>query len=107
MSDIDEKVSREVMQRDMDDIAELRKSTPFNRYFVRRLKQKLEAMNETLRHAKPEKCDKEEREIVRRIMLEYEHLLGMMDAEENICHQQLSLAPQSSRQGQAPVSSAS
>lgn len=86
------KVSQELMRRDLGDIAELRRSEAFNRYFLRRLGEKKAAIQTSLLdHTPAELAAKDEdREVLRRINKTYEEILKMMDAEERIIHSQLS-----------------
>jgi hypothetical protein len=82
-------VSKELAIRDLSDIADLRRSESFNRYFIRRLQQKHDATRKSFEDDPPEVTDKDEREVLRRLMKAYRELLGMMDADEASIRSQL------------------
>ncbi len=70
------------MRRDIEDIRELKKNDPFNRYWMRRLKQKIEITQQKFEEDPPVKVDKDEREVLRRLLLAYKELADMMDVDE-------------------------
>ena len=72
---------RERAQQDIDDIKKLRESEAFSRYFIRRVNQRAQGHFEMFKNGTPEKVSKEEREILRRLTLEYEDLAQMMDRD--------------------------
>jgi hypothetical protein len=74
--------SIELAQRQLEDISELRETTGFTRYWIYRLRQKRGAIEERFRHDPPSKVDAQEREILRRILDEYDELIEMMDSDE-------------------------
>jgi hypothetical protein len=82
----------EKMRSDIMDIEALRKFEPFTRYFIRRLREKHAAVVARLHDDPVEKCSHEEREILRRLMKEYEDIIGMMAREETTCKATLTLA---------------
>jgi hypothetical protein len=51
------------------DIAALRQSTPFTRYWVRRLRSRRESLVKSLIHDAPPKVDATEREVLRRLVI--------------------------------------
>lgn len=63
---------------DLEDIAGLERSHHFNRYYLRRLRAKREAVRVSFENDTPEQCSHEEREIRRRILKAYDDLLGML-----------------------------
>ncbi len=69
-------------QEDLIDIADLKKSVPFTRYWLRHLNRKRDEARKIFEEAPPEKCSHEEREIQRRIIRAYTELLGMMDQHQ-------------------------
>lgn len=77
---MDQSVSEELARRDLADIRSLRESAAFDRYWVRRLKDK--------RHAEMEKFLKdgtlthEQREISRALVLAYDDLINMAGVDE-------------------------
>ena len=73
--------SVELARRDLEDITGLRASESFDRYFLRRLKMKRAALDARFHSDPPEKCDKDEREVLRRLVAEYDELLSMLDAD--------------------------
>lgn len=81
MSAEDEKVRRQAAE-DLSDISELQRSQGFNRYWLRRLRQKRDAVDRQMKYDPPEKCSKDEREVLRRISLAYEELLALPANDE-------------------------
>lgn len=81
--------SKQVAQRDLECIRALRESDAFNLYWMRRLKQKHADIDDIFRNHPASKVDKEEREILRRILKEYEDLMGMMAKDEAGARSQL------------------
>lgn len=68
--------------QDLSDIATLRHTEAFGRYFIRRLKAKQAAVETKFRNDSADKCSHEEREIRRRIVLAYDEILRMMAEDE-------------------------
>jgi hypothetical protein len=81
----DVRQSVELARRDLEDITDLRGSVSFDRYFLRRLRMKRAALDDRFHNDPPEKCDKDEREVLRRLVAEYDELLSMFDADERAC----------------------
>ena len=83
-------------RRDIQDIRALREFDPFQRYFLRRLKQRREELAQAFRHdpefvvKKNEKgeeyratlCTKEDREILRSRLDEVESMLKLLETDE-------------------------
>jgi hypothetical protein len=90
----DPRQSLELARRDLGDITGLRGDEAFDRYFLRRLRMKRAAHDARFHSDPPEKCDKDEREVLRRLVAEYDELLGMMDADERACRSTIN-GPQS------------
>jgi hypothetical protein len=67
---------------DLLDIAALRNSTPFTRYWLRHLTRKRDSVRDQVLNDPPEKCPPAEREILRRIMKAYDDLLEMPTQHE-------------------------
>lgn len=81
--DDNRQMSRELATRDIEAIKQLRENGPFNTYFLRRLRMKHDAIEEKFKYDTPQKCDAAEREILRRLMLEYENeILSLMDRDD-------------------------
>ena len=74
--------SREVARQNGVDIRELRESVAFERYWLRRVRMKRDAAFKSFMHDPPEKCRYERREELRQLVLAYDELLGMLDADE-------------------------
>ena len=94
MSETSEMISRELAARDLQDIAELGKSPAFERYWLRRMRQKRDAIKSRFEDDPPSKCDKDEREILRRILKEYDELLGMPATDGRASQNRLEMTPQ-------------
>ena len=77
-----EKVYEEKMRQDLGDIRALQESEPFNRYFLRRLAEKKVKIESSFRNDPPATVDKDEREILRRILAVFDELQAMMTKEE-------------------------
>jgi len=73
---------KEQAHQDLADIVALRDLPAFNRYFIRRLQMKREAVRVAFENDPPEKCSHEEREIRRRILKTYDELLVMMQQDQ-------------------------
>src|SRR3954468_15991023 len=99
--DISKQVSKELALRDLGDIADLRKSDGFNRYFLRRLNQKRNEVEKKFRYDSAVPVDKEDREILRRLMLAYEELVWLLDVDESSAKIFLSLARHECHPGQS------
>ena len=87
---------------DLQDIRDLNNFVPFQRYFLRRLKQRRADIAQTYHETPPfeivhvkqfegdkeglpvrvDKCDPQEREILRRLLEELNTLCGMLDTDE-------------------------
>jgi hypothetical protein len=93
MSETNDTVSRELAARDLQDITELAKSPAFERYWLRRIRQKRDAIKKRFEDDPPDKCDKDEREVIRRILKEYEELLRMPATDEYASQRRLEMAP--------------
>ena len=94
--------STQQARQDLQDLRDLRKFAPFERYFMRRLRQKAELIAESYRDDPPfvvervkqfegdkqgvptkiEVCGPEEREILRRLLKEYQTIMGLAGDEE-------------------------
>lgn len=77
-----QQVALEIAKRDIQDIRALRESEPFRRYFIRRLNQRHDEMATKFKY---DKMSHEDREIARRLILEYEDIAQMMDRDELAC----------------------
>lgn len=75
------KVAIEVAKRDVDDIKRLQEFEPFRRYFIRKLEARGAEVARSFKDDPPHKVDKEEREILRRILKEFETIFEMMDKD--------------------------
>jgi hypothetical protein len=84
MTDDEAKIkARQQAAEDLEDINALKQATgPFQRYWMRHLRLKREAMRVSFENDPPDKCSHEEREIRRRILKSYDELLGMMAQHE-------------------------
>jgi hypothetical protein len=88
--EVDEKsLADERARQDLIDIGQLQRFEPFTRYFMRRLSEKMRAYETRFRNDPADKCSHEEREILRRIIKEYEEISVMMSREETTCKSQL------------------
>jgi len=74
-----EEVSRELANRDLADIKELRATAAFERYWMRRIKQKKEAYDKAFHE---DQMSHEEREVHRRLVAEYAGLISMIARDE-------------------------
>lgn len=83
MTDAESKIkARQQAAEDLEDIAFLKREGPFQRYWLRHLRLKREAMRVSFENDPPLTCTHEEREIRRRILKSYDELLGMMALHE-------------------------
>ena len=82
-------VSREIAAHDLSDIKKLRQDEAFNRYYVRRLKARAEAIGVRFETASSDEVDHAEREILRRLLAEYKSILRMLDEDERSAQEQL------------------
>jgi succinate dehydrogenase flavin-adding protein (antitoxin of CptAB toxin-antitoxin module) len=81
--DQDLQVSREQASQDIEQIKRLREFAPFHSYFIRRLRMKRDAIEERFRTEPAAKCSHEEREILRRLLHEYDTaILNMLETDE-------------------------
>jgi hypothetical protein len=79
----DLQVSRERATRDLEHIKQLREFTPFHAYMMRRLRMKRDVIEDRFRTDPTSKCSHEEREILRRLLMEYDNeLLSLLDNDE-------------------------
>jgi hypothetical protein len=76
------KVAQERALLDLQDIAALRTSEPFNRYWRRRIKAKGDALMASFRNDPVTKVSHEQREILRQKLLFIEELEKMMSEDE-------------------------
>lgn len=85
MTDDDYKHSQEVQrqraQKDLEDINTLRNSESFQRYFVRRLTERHDKLAVDFKY---EKVSHEEREVLRRLVLEYEQEIAQLMAKDEL-----------------------
>lgn len=75
-----EAVSQERANLDLNAIAELRLVPAFTSYFIRRLKEKQAKLHTQI--ITDECCSKDEREIARKLYLEYEGLINLLNSDE-------------------------
>ncbi len=87
MSEQANAVSKERATQDVEDIKSLQGATAFNRYFLRRLKQKQATWEDRFRNT--EGLTHEEREVARKIVKEYDAILSMMALDERAAHSTL------------------
>ena len=88
--DQEQAVIREtVARRDLEDIKFLRECAPFQRYFMRRIRDKQETIAERFRNDPPSKCTHEEREILRRLLNEYDDIAGMLEIDQGAARNEL------------------
>lgn len=76
----EDEVQRELAIRDLGDIHALRKSVAFDRYFLRRLREKIAPLQEAI--LEDDKLTDEQRNQKRREMKIYREILGLLDADE-------------------------
>lgn len=69
-------------RQDLQDIRQLRDDVPFNRYFLRRLLQRRDYIANRFKNEPATECDKEEREILRRVLIELETFINLASADE-------------------------
>jgi hypothetical protein len=69
--------SAELAAQDIGDIVSLQAFEPFNRWMVRRLKERQESIHNRILNDPPTTVDHEEREILRRLYQEYQSILEM------------------------------
>lgn len=74
--------SRRQAGQDLADIGTLRQTEAFGRYFLARLRRKQADLETKFRNDPPDKCPPGEREILRRIIAEYDEVLGFMARDE-------------------------
>lgn len=77
----DDKLTIELAQQGLSDVTHLEKSEPFNRYFVRRLKERRAKIFNSFYTEGADKVSADEREILRRKCLEYDDLLAMLASD--------------------------
>lgn len=95
---------RELAAMDMQDIKTLRGAECFNRYFMRRLRDKRAAIDTRFHNDPPAKCDAVGREALRQVIQEYNSLLTMLDDDERSAAGTLSTLPRDHPASSAPVS---
>lgn len=78
--------SRESARQDLQDIYALKQSEPFNRYFLRRLRQRHE---ETLKKLKYDKMSYEEREACRLNVVFIEGIVNVLAQDEATARKEL------------------
>lgn len=78
-------IAVEVTKRDISDILFLQECQPFNRYFMRRIREKKVAIERRFRGDPPAKCDAAEREILRRLLDEYDVIERLLDSDFEAC----------------------
>lgn len=78
-SNVTQEVARELDLRDLGDIAALKRYEPFERYWLRCVRQKREAKHDDFLHAK---VTKDEREELRQQVLLLDEILDMPNAHE-------------------------
>lgn len=79
-------LSRQRAQIDLQAIKGLRSADAFNHYYLRRLKEKRDKLEVRFRTEPATKINHEEREILRRIIQEYDQeIIGLMDSDEAAC----------------------
>lgn len=82
MTEADAK-AKDVASRALSDIDQLKNSEPFLRYFIGRMRRNRDAIEERFRTAPPKEVDKDEREILRRLIQEYdEQIIDIMPRDE-------------------------
>jgi hypothetical protein len=86
--------SKQHAQRDLNYIRTLREAEAFNAYWLRRVKQRRDSCARSFLHDPPTKVDKDKREALRLILLEYDWLIDtMMVEDETACRQILTTQP--------------
>jgi len=80
---------RESAKRDLQDIAALRRTEAFSRYFLRRLRDKHTDAEQHFKYDEPAKCDAVQRELWRQRMLLLEEIINMSAVDERIGMQEL------------------
>lgn len=83
-------VARERATQDLANIAALRENEPFQNYFVRRLNERHAAAATAFKY---DTLSHEDREVQRRLVLEYEDIAKMMAKDEVECHKLLEPPP--------------
>lgn len=96
-------MAEEVARRDVSDIRFLRENPAFNNYWLRRLKQKREIVAERFRYGPIKEVGHEEREILRRILDEYDELMQMMTKDEAMAQRHISSVGIVVEPGRAPT----
>jgi hypothetical protein len=88
-------VEKERAQKDMADIAFLRQNEAFNRYWRRRMTERHDAIVAQFTRGK---MKKNEREVMRRLMLEYQdEIAARLDKDEIACQRLLAVTPERPR----------
>ncbi len=103
----EEKAHRDQLTADLSDIKALRSmksDDPFNRYFMRRIRQKLAASTKAFKYEPPTKVDSVQREALRQVNIAYEELLNMLETEEGVALKSLDQILLKARQRQSGVS---
>lgn len=86
---LQEKVNEELLRRDLADIRALTENDPFNRYYMRRLKDKIDLLEKSFHDDPPSMCDAQEREIQRRLLRAYKEMRDLCKAEAAVISTQL------------------
>lgn len=93
MTPTDTTVSKEKARADLEDIGTLKNTDAFERYWLRRLKQKRDAVEKSFKEDPPSKVDATERECLRRILGIYNELLGMCAVDEGNIRRDMPQSP--------------
>jgi hypothetical protein len=82
----EQKRSAELVLRDLNDIKSLRQNEPFKRFYLRRLREKRDAVAKRFLEDPPSKCDSLTREGLRMIISHYDQeILPLLDQDERGC----------------------
>lgn len=81
--------SLEVARHDIEAIKALQKNEHFNRYWLRRLKDRRDLADRSFHEDPPSKCDPMQREALRQVVEAYDGLLTMMQIDERLCREKL------------------
>ena len=76
------RIHRIAVERDLADISVLEKNEQFNRFYLRRLRERRDQIHERFETDPPEKCDKDEREILRRLWIEMSWAASLLETEK-------------------------
>lgn len=84
---------KQLHSHDLDDIKFLQACEPFNRYFLRRLREKREAADRRFRGDPPSVCDAAQREALRQVVNEYDDMLRLMQTDKQASERILATMP--------------